>query len=65
MVPTHRDKAILTHLAVVAGSEIVAGWEAVMSTRPLSDTFPGNLAVAGSLEGLGRRSVRGVGVSQG
>lgn len=46
--PTHWAVAILTHL-VVAGSEIVAGWEGVMSTSTLSDTFPGNLAGAARL----------------
>ena len=47
--PLSRAVAILTHLVVAAGSEIVARWEQVMSTSPLSDTFPGNLAGAARL----------------
>lgn len=50
--------AILTYLVVATGSEIVAGWEGVMSTSPLSDTFSGNLAGAASFGGLGRGTVR-------
>lgn len=41
--------AILTYFVVASGSEIVAAWEGVMSTSPLSDTFPGNLAGAARL----------------
>lgn len=41
--------AILTYFMVAAGSEIVAAREGVMSTSPLSDTFPGNLAGAARL----------------
>lgn len=37
-----------------AGSEIVVGWEGVMSTSPLSNTFPGNLAGAARLWGPGQ-----------
>lgn len=50
--------AILTHLVVAAGSEIVFGWEGVMSISPLSDTFPGNLAGSARLGGLSRGEVR-------
>lgn len=49
--PLSRAVTILTHLLVAAGSEIVARWERVMSTRPLSNTFPGNLAGASRLQG--------------
>lgn len=43
--------AILTYLVVATGSAIVAAWEGVMSTSPLSDTFSGNLAGAARLWG--------------
>lgn len=49
--PLSRAVTILTHLLVAAGSEIVARWERVMSTSPLSNTFPGNLAGATRLRG--------------
>lgn len=60
--------AILTHLAVAAGSQIVAGWEQAMSTSPLSDTFPGNLAGAARLWGPeqgGHEVVTGMGSGDG
>lgn len=49
--------AILTYLVVATGSAIVAAWEGVMSTSPLSDTFSGNLAGAARLWGPGRGAV--------
>lgn len=45
--------AILTYSVVAARSEMVAGWEGVMSSSPLSDTFSGNLAGAARLWGPG------------
>lgn len=49
--------AILTYLVVATGSEIVAGWEGVMSTSPLSDTFSGNLAGTVRIWGPGQGGI--------
>ena len=68
--PLSRAVTILTHLLVAAGSEIVARWEQVMSTSPLSNTFPGNLAGATRLQGPrqgrqgGHRDVEGGGLTR-
>lgn len=57
--PLSRAVTILTNLLVAAGSEIVARWERVMSTSPLSNTFPGNLAGATRLQGPRQGGRRG------